>query len=421
MGQATHISALLLAALHLLAAAPGARAQEPAVAAGPDLPGPVVASGHGALLDAQGREVEATPGLVLETQRAYVEALAGRLDAAGRAAFEGRRRALAGDAPAQADLVHANAALIAGLIAQVGPADAARWASLNAALRDRLTARGGPAPSEAMARRLADDAAAAAAPALAPAAATGTSGAAYIDECRAAGVPIPPDWGSPAWKSRGVLNDEFISAGLEAEVFVFESGAPRGVCVALPRSAGGNISLLGVICQGNDTSRACFWDNANVPKGATVPLASFKGGAALLGGDVCTDCHAGRNPFVVHPGTPLDIGGILAPNAWHQPLAPAGWPQNPGPTTQLDGVPVAPGEGSCAACHGGLPQLSKAVLPGYCAAVMGNAIGRTMPPAGPAAALDHFGHAQAIAELCGLPPPAAPAGRVMQMILLPAR
>ena len=102
--------------------------------------------------------------------------------------------------------------------------------------------------------------------------------------------------------------------------------------MALPMNAGDMISLLGVICQANprnDTSKACFWDNAAVPKGKVVPFEDFVGGADLEGGDGLQRLPCRPNVFVVHPDTPLDLGPILIPNAWHDPLVPAGWPQNP--------------------------------------------------------------------------------------------
>src|SRR3712207_758368 len=83
MRQAVCVAALLGA---LLVMVPNAQAQAPADP-DEDLPGPVVAVGHGALLDAQGREVTATPDLVLETQRAYLEVLTARASEEQRAAF----------------------------------------------------------------------------------------------------------------------------------------------------------------------------------------------------------------------------------------------------------------------------------------------------------------------------------------------
>src|SRR5260221_2080567 len=113
--------------------------------------------------------------------------------------------------------------------------------------------------------------------------------------------------------------------------------------MAMPRSSGNTISLLGVICLGTETSKSCFWDNQRnkmqfpIQKGTAVPLSSFAGGADLAGGSggVCTDCHAGANPYVVHPTQPLDLRNKIIPKAWQQPLLHPHWPPDPGPTTGL--------------------------------------------------------------------------------------
>jgi len=166
---------------------------------------------------------------------------------------------------------------------------------------------------------------------------TQLSGTAYIDECRAIGVPIPPKWpglaGSSEWTSKGRLDFTFISKDLIAEVFTYQSSSPRGVCFALPRYSATEkeIQLLGIICQGNDTSKACFWDNqenkvnTGIPKNEARELTRFAGGADLVGsptGGICSDCHAGENAFNIHPGTPLQLGqeSLLKPtigmNLW---------------------------------------------------------------------------------------------------------
>src|SRR5690606_34714071 len=142
------------------------------------------------------------------------------------------------------------------------------------------------------------------------------------------------------------------------EVFYYDSRTdlddptnPPGLCMALPRSvfpAGqtpeegppSRIALLGVICQGEVTGGACFWDNGDnwlndvgVPGGVdpfwTLEFGDgprtthFVGGAELsqgLGGN-CAACHQGENVFIVHPGTALDLPDRL-PNKWHEPIVP---------------------------------------------------------------------------------------------------
>ena len=112
---------------------------------------------------------------------------------------------------------------------------------------------------------------------------TDIGGQAYRDLCEANGVPVPPDWGASGWVSQGLLNDVFISADLQAEVFTFESNAPEGMCIALPRhNAAQSIRLLGVICLGKASAKACFWDNYKngtkffPQRGDVVPFEEFR-------------------------------------------------------------------------------------------------------------------------------------------------
>jgi hypothetical protein len=58
--------------------------------------------------------------------------------------------------------------------------------------------------------------------------------------------------------------------------------------------------------MGVRSSRTCFFDNpATVlfPRYVSTPITSFVGGASLPGNGQgeCTDCHAGENPWIVHP------------------------------------------------------------------------------------------------------------------------
>ena len=222
---------------------------------------------------------------------------------------------------------------------------------------------------------------------------------AYIAECLNAGVPIPPDWGRTGpgeWVDQGELTSPvqvFLPGYTSNRPFTWSSdgstpGVPRGKCIALPRHNGGNIGLLGIICLGQETSNACFFDNRNVPQNTVVPLEAFRAGAGLALDDwdqgVCSDCHAGENPFVIHPDSTLGPGTGM-PNAWHTPLVDPSWPQNPGPTNLLSTVALGANDNSCAGCHSGpsgfagrFPELSME-LPGYCGDVLARAVRRTMP------------------------------------------
>ena len=101
------------------------------------------------------------------------------------------------------------------------------------------------------------------------------------------------------------------------------------------------------------------------------------------GQGTCSDCHAGENPYIVHPEKAPFIGlsNSIASTGWHQPLVDASWPQNPGPTNLLDAVTSTR---TCDGCHtsgsaGRFPELSTE-LRGYCSAVLSSAVRETMPP-----------------------------------------
>lgn len=176
-------------------------------------------------------------------------------------------------------------------------------------------------------------------------------------------------------------------------MFSFVNNNPDGTCIALPRSTGNTISLLGIICMGKVSSNACFWDNQNddkvafeIDKGTVVPLTEFAGGADLYGGTggPCTACHAGENPFIIHPDTALDLtlAGInLQTDKWYDPIVDNRWALNPGPTNILANIPST---GNCLVCHtkgepgGRFPHLSSE-LEGYCG-ILKQAFERTMPP-----------------------------------------
>lgn len=261
---------------------------------------------------------------------------------------------------------------------------------------------------------------------------TTNSGQAYIEECAAAGVPVPPDWGDTAWKGNGWLDPDknllvlYIeslgsSTAPNAKVFYYESSNPKGVCIALPRTFdNGGVQTLGIICQG-DNGKACFWDNSTFTLSSineSKPLLDFTGGADLVGkgGGVCTSCHAGENVFIIHPNTALDLttsrGINLKPREYAMPIVDGSWPQNERPNTI---------DGECSTCHnqfraGRLPQLSTAIQPlptndfprpeGYCNTILTFVYGLTMPPDGTAPSTAFETHWENMLSACGEPPPA---------------
>ncbi len=241
-------------------------------------------------------------------------------------------------------------------------------------------------------------------------------GMAYVNECIAAGVPVPSTVLGPGWVRHfdvatggAGIDPPFIAPRyegypLEAELWSWSSSNPRGICLALPRwqldapnDPNPNVNTaaaFGVICQGQASSTACFFDNPRrryFARDAGHPIENFVGGIDLTGNDqgVCTDCHAGANAFVIHPEKPafrhlrsnqqrLQLLGTLS--GWYNPLVVETWPQNRGPFTALARYPN-PSGASCTTCHE-LPRVSRET-PGYCYSILQEALGRTtetMPP-----------------------------------------
>ncbi|HXS16283.1 MAG TPA: hypothetical protein VN764_03790, partial [Polyangiaceae bacterium] len=247
-------------------------------------------------------------------------------------------------------------------------------------------------------------------------------GAAYVQQCVDAGVPRPPTWNyEDAWHQRNgskwkkattseaeILEGVFISAALTAEVFYYdpaEYGDPgAGVCIALPRSEFSGrapdegppdyIALLGVICQGQASGKACFWDNGSSWQSGGVdadqtltfgdgpPTTAFVGGNELAaGGDVCTDCHRGENVYIIHPASVLGVVPSSMPAIWAEPIVPGTWPMNEGPSSLFSPSDTD----SCLGCHrqggpgGRFPEVNTDTT-SYCGTILRQAFGKTMPP-----------------------------------------
>ncbi len=244
---------------------------------------------------------------------------------------------------------------------------------------------------------------------------TNNSDEEYINECRDAGVPIPDPMYADPWKKMGMFSNEFIEDWKFAELWFYESSDPEGACLALPRyndKDGKTASVLGLICVGKKSSKACFWDSPSSVKfvrDVPVSIDKFLGGAALKynGQGTCTACHAGENPFVVHPDKPPFAGltSKLTPDNWHDPLVHPDWPQNPGPTTVLDNVSST---NRCDSCHtqgnaGRFPNVADPAMQQYCSIVLEQSVfggpKRTMPQ-GLGPIWGYFNHIDALLSLC---------------------
>jgi len=193
---------------------------------------PIAFIGHGVAFDGDANPIELTPENVEALQGWYIDALRSRLPGAFRDDFDERRAPLLAreewDRPVR---MEANAAQLDWLLSRTDidhdGAIAGKMNLLAAVMRTRLFPKQAFTP-----------------PAELSAFGVGTgggtvlfstmnSGAAYLAECANAGVPTPPDWGSPLWINNGTLSPNFL--GGNARVFYFNSGTPEGVCYALPR------------------------------------------------------------------------------------------------------------------------------------------------------------------------------------------
>ncbi len=428
---------------------------------------PIAYTGHGAMFNQQGKEVAPSLSFINEAQTWYRNYLVKKLNERQRAQFGllENRMTKGLELDEQSRLV-ANANLIDWLIKTVKTEDSRRIQRMNNLLRSHLQSA---LPKEAtpeqprsvepfklhpvLEKRLQTEKLLA--KKLTPKLlVTNTSGQQYIDICRANGVPIPPNVGGPQWVNQGDIPKSrlFIVPSMDARVQTWVSPPPvlptdeaEGMCVALPRYITSGliktVQLDGVICVGKVSSKVCFWDNekngvANTfTLGTTVPLLDFGGGTQLLGdinlggGGVCSDCHAGENPFIIHPdppGTPpamsiTKLGALKAlglptfPNNWYDPIvrtgdtklggAPLPWPENPGPMN---------GPADCTVCHeqgnaGRFPHLSNG-LQGYCGTILAQAITRTMPPGAPGS-LANDPAVLAMQAWCNQPPSGNPSGR----------
>src|SRR4029079_19665984 len=148
--------------------------------------------------------------------------------------------------------------------------------------------------------------------------------------------------------------------------------SPNGVCYALPRiDSGGDIQLLGQICQNKTTGKTCFWDNKDPSDGSTgLKVTPGLGPEQMAGADKlqenCTECHRGDNAFIIHPGTALeqsrqtpcsDSGNRPTDVSSGKNYTPMGAPKFQNPTDAALDKKLS----SCTMCHS-MPKLSSS----YC-------------------------------------------------------
>ncbi|MEH2499847.1 hypothetical protein V1294_006326 [Bradyrhizobium sp. AZCC 1678] len=434
------------------------------LAAEPDEP--IAYIGHGAFFDHQGRQIKVTQDFIANAQEFYRKKLASSMPAERAASIAESEKALT-QVPAssrQNQLLLTNRFLVSLVPYSKDPAAGRIGSFLNALDQSLKTEVPEGTDVRTPTRRFVPDVqvrdllqkqmslnAPFSLPRLGqPLVSTQKSGQQYIDECRSNGVPIPPPVGkmdaagTDGWKSLGFIPKEtqFI-VGTPAELRVYAS--PAGMCFALPRYADDSkqtVALDGVICLGQTTSKVCIWDNQmpvtdgtgvtggvgfefaageqipiGVPDLKIDPKGRYQGGGFDLNngtGGVCTTCHAGENPFIIHPKADLGAGVLMgklnrppfnfptfAANRY-DPFVPPAWPQNAESETS-NRVPSA-----CSSCHekdgpaGRFPQLSSSTAE-YCGVILRQAVEKTMPPSSPGSLKDDA-EIKKFLDLCQIPP-----------------
>ncbi len=392
---------------------------------------PVTMIGHGSILGGDGKELQLTAVTIMQMQNYYISMLSseklamregGVYDAAKMNKSKEQIYGIVSDE------ILANALYLDWLIEERKPDDGGRYEVITSSLRWyyvlEILKKGQPDKDGRWTKGIPEDQAKEAeAVGFQTAAITNANMPAYCQECADAGVPVPEKMFGPEWEALGSFDgEEFISPSFDPQLMIKVSTEPPGFCLALPRYTSSNqAALFGVICMSTITSRVCFFDNKpglNHTKDVQINFQEgFIGGIDLksneMFGGVCTDCHAGENPYIVHPEKAAfdafltRVDGNDMPPRWYVPIAPGTWPQNPGPSYILDAI-SSPGQ--CNSCHnqsgsgGRFPRVTYP-LPGYCSDILGNAIrssgsGGTMPPSY-AAGPDYSAHANALVAACG--------------------
>ena len=152
-----------------------------------------------------------------------------------------------------------------------------------------------------------------------------SGGLEYIESCRAEGVPVPDllfDESDSRWTNAGYLEESITSPKFDTdpergiELWVFADEAVPGMCLAVKRKwpsppGSGHFDL---ICLGVETNKACFFESRDMDNetnlDSAVDISAIDAGETLFSSP-CTRCHAGENPFIVHPldpAFPVQIG-----------------------------------------------------------------------------------------------------------------
>ncbi|NOQ80991.1 MAG: VWA domain-containing protein [Methylophaga sp.] len=357
---------------------------------------PISYAGHGSIYDFYGNRVVPNQSFVESAQNYYLSKIENEATAAQKTEYQSKRVALDALGLSGKDRLYANYRLLKWMNDTVNPKDKSRYTERIQLLQQQVLATDTPITSSfdvigaelfKPSTELQTSIATLNIPETIVLFSTTLGGDDYKQECEDNSVPSPPKWTSSKWDFRGDITNEFISSNSTTKVYVYTSIAPQGVCVALPRVTGSTAGLLGVICLSKVTGKACFWDNqvggttiaVGLTEEQTIPGPKFSGGIDLTapGAGKCTSCHAGENPFNIHPGTALS-GFDTFSNVWYKPIVNPDWAQNAGPASLIDTLDSS---GDCIGCHsaggtgGRFPEISTKIR-GYCNDVLRKAVGK---------------------------------------------
>ena len=144
----------------------------------------------------------------------------------------------------------------------------------------------------------------------------------YQKMCRDAGVPVPGSFADDdKWTEAADVSAEtpdffFLSNLRYAKLFTYR-GDNKGFCIALVRrdsDTDDTIPFVGTICVDKAQNNACFFDNSVYDDSVGTRRLSWKEFQQTDfsqfvhpkdGDDICSRCHVGENPFIVHPKSAL--------------------------------------------------------------------------------------------------------------------
>ncbi len=206
---------------------------------------PIIATGHGAVIGENGQEVKLTPKYIETVQKYYLDKIKNSIEKKETKNYLSKDKIAETQKNIQndvEDVILANALLMDWLIEKAEPKEGiAQLLAVNNALRLQYVLKLKPDLEQPkdntwtkglkpeVAKKLQDKIG------ISILAKISTGGEAYCKECLDKGVPIPKFMFGPEWKYVGEVTNEFLSPTSTAELLIYESTSPEGICLALPR------------------------------------------------------------------------------------------------------------------------------------------------------------------------------------------